>query len=114
MAAWLHKKEKSGRVAAERLRATLVCDRAGTSSNHDLLEMIRRDVIAAVGRYIAVDEEETALDIRTSRSTSEGLISEIVANIPIRQARCTGRNRPQEGPRPARPSREIAPPGAVR
>ncbi|MBQ9942346.1 MAG: cell division topological specificity factor MinE [Christensenellaceae bacterium] len=87
------KKTNSGSVAANRLRMTLVYDRAGTSSNRDLIEMMKKDIIAVITKYVDIDEEDLDLNIKTTRNMNDGITSELVANIPIRQVKMIGRNR---------------------
>ena len=81
-------KKKSSSVAKDRLKLVLIYDRAGTSSNNAMIEMMKRDIL-----NIEIDEEEFELDIKNSNIGGEGTTSEIVANIPIKRVKKMSRNR---------------------
>lgn len=83
----------SSSVAKDRLKLVLIYDRAGTSSNNEMIDMMKRDLLAVINKYIEIDEEEFELDIKTCNNADEGVTSELVANIPIRRVRTLGRNR---------------------
>ena len=86
-------KKKSSSVAKDRLKLVLIYDRAGTSSNNAMIEMMKRDILKVIQEYIEIDEEEFELDIKNSNICGEGTTSEIVANIPIKRVKKMSRNR---------------------
>ena len=76
----LFKKKSSGNVAKDRL---LVSDRANCSS--EMMEMMKRDIIEVISRYMDIDAE--ALDVKITETESDsnnGMVPALVANIPIR------------------------------
>ena len=86
------KKTRSSSVAKDRLKLVLIYDRAGTSSNNEMIEMMKRDILNVISQYIEIEENEIDLDIKTSNSMGEGVTSELVANIPIRRVKKLGKN----------------------
>jgi cell division topological specificity factor len=86
------KKKSSSSVAKDRLKLVLIYDRTGTSSNNNLIEMMRRDILRVIKDYVEIEEEEFELDIKTSNTGGDGISSEIVANIPIKRVKKMGRN----------------------
>ena len=86
-------KTKSSSVAKDRLKLVLIYDRAGTSSNNAMIEMMKRDILKVIQEYIEIDEEDFELDIKNSNIGGEGTTSEIVANIPIKRVKKMSRNR---------------------
>lgn len=88
-----NKRQSSSAVAKNRLKLVLVYDRAGTASNNDMIEMMKRDILKVISEYIEIDEEEFELDIKTSHHMNDGVTSELVANIPIRRVKKIGRNK---------------------
>ena len=87
------KGRRSSEVAKDRLKLVLIYDRTGTSSNNEMLEMMKRDMLAVIIKYIVIDEDEFELDIKTCNNFNEGVTSELVANIPIRKVKKPGHNR---------------------
>lgn len=67
-------------VAKERLRLTLVNDRAGVAPH--LLEKVRADMLEAASRYLEIDGSEVSFSL----SNSEKSVS-LVANIPVRRVK---------------------------
>lgn len=59
----LFKKKSSGNVAKDRLKLVLVSDRANCSS--EMMEMMKRDIIEVISRYMDIDAE--ALDVKSQR-----------------------------------------------
>ena len=51
----LFKKKSSGNVAKDRLKLVLVSDRANCSS--EMMEMMKRDIIEVISRYMDIDAE---------------------------------------------------------
>ncbi len=77
-------------VAKERLKLVLVHDRANVSPQ--FLEMVKGEIIKVITHYMDVDEK--ALDIQLTRTKSEdgdGFVPALVANIPIRNVRDSGK-----------------------
>lgn len=92
MAIFGGKKKSSSSVAKDRLKLVLIYDRAGTSSNNEMIEMMKRDILNVISQYIEIEEDEFELDIKTVNNLSDGVTSELVANIPIRKVKKMGRN----------------------
>ena len=69
----LFKKKSSGNVAKDRLKLVLVSDRANCSS--EMMEMMKRDIIEVISRYMDIDAES---------DSNNGMVPALVANIPIR------------------------------
>ena len=77
----LFKKKSSGNVAKDRLKLVLVSDRANCSS--EMMEMMKRDIIEVISRYMDIDAE--ALDVKITETESDsnnGMVPALVANIP--------------------------------
>ncbi len=87
------KNKTSSSVAKDRLKLVLIYDRTGTSSNIEMIEMMKKDILEVITKYIEIEEDEFALDIKTSNMGKDGITSEIVANIPIKKIKVMGRNR---------------------
>lgn len=88
-----NRKKSSSAIAKERIKLVLIYDRAGTSSNAEMLEMMRRDIFNVISKYIEIEEEEVDLDIKTAQNQDNGVTSELVAYIPIRKVKKMARNR---------------------
>ena len=87
------RKKTSSSIAKDRLKLVLIHDRAGTSSNNEMIEMMKRDILRVISEYIEIDESEFELDIKTAKGGSDRVFSEIVANIPIKRVKKIGRNK---------------------
>ena len=61
----LFKKKSSGNVAKDRLKLVLVSDRANCSS--EMMEMMKKDIIEVISRYMDIDAE--ALDVKIKRQS---------------------------------------------
>lgn len=61
----LFKKKTSGNVAKDRLKLVLVSDRANCSS--EMMEMMKRDIIEVISRYMDIDAE--ALDVKSQKQS---------------------------------------------
>jgi len=84
------KTQSSKDIAKDRLKLVLVHDRAGVSPQY--LEMMKSDIIKVIMNYMDIDENE--LDIQLTRTQSEdgqGMAPALVANIPIRNFKHSGR-----------------------
>ena len=71
------------RAVLWKLVLVLVSDRANCSS--EMMEMMKRDIIEVISRYMDIDAE--ALDVKITETESDsnnGMIPALVANIPIR------------------------------
>ena len=79
-------------TAKERLRLVLVHDRLDISEG--VMEQLREDLLATIGRYMDIDRE--ALEVTLSRE-DEGVA--LIANIPVK-----GMKRGGEAPAPAAPA----------
>ena len=77
-------------VAKERLKLVLIHDRANVSPQ--FLEMVKGEIIKVITHYMDIDE--SALDIQLTRTKSEdgdGVVPALVANIPIRNVKNSGK-----------------------
>jgi len=77
------KKRKSSQVAKDRLKLVLIYDRAGTTGNDYMINMMKRDILQVISKYVEIDEQEFEMDFRNVHSDKEGVSSQLVANIPI-------------------------------
>jgi cell division topological specificity factor len=73
----LQRQERSKDTARKRLQLILVLDRIGMAPEQ--MEVMKRDIIEVVSRYLIVEEESIELEIRRSDTS---LI--LVSNIPVR------------------------------
>mgnify|MGYP000577928169 CR=1 FL=1 len=86
----LGKSKTSKDVAKERLKLVLVHDRANVSPQ--FLEMVKGEIIKVISNYMDIDEG--ALDIQLTKTRSEegeGNVPALVANIPIRNVKGSGK-----------------------
>lgn len=77
-------------VAKERLKLVLIHDRANVSPQ--FLEMVKGEIIKVITNYMDIDEN--ALDIQLTRTKSddgEGVVPALVANIPIKSVKNSGK-----------------------
>ncbi|HEY5586560.1 MAG TPA: cell division topological specificity factor MinE [Ruminiclostridium sp.] len=84
------KSKPSKDVAKERLQFVLIHDRANVSP--EFLEMIKGEIIKVIQHYMEIDEG--ALEIKLTRTKSEDgnrVVPALIANIPIRNVRNTGK-----------------------
>jgi cell division topological specificity factor len=82
--------KQSKEVAKDRLKLVLIHDRANVSPQ--FLEMVKGEIIKVIQNYMDIDEG--ALDIQMTRTKSEdgeGFVPALVANIPIKNVRNSGR-----------------------
>ena len=110
----------SKNTAKERLRLVLVHDRLDISEG--VMEQLREDLIATIGRYMDIDRD--ALDVSLSRE-DDGVA--LVANIPVKGVKRGGDAEdvptapvsavkpaaPQAAPKPAAPTVKPAAPQAA-
>ena len=79
----LFRKQSSGDVAKDRLKLLLVSDRANCSP--EMMEMIKRDIIEVISKYMDIDAD--ALDVKITETESDannGMVPALFANIPIK------------------------------
>ncbi len=77
-------------VAKERLKLVLIHDRANVSP--EFLDMVKGEIIKVIKNYMDVDE--SGLDIQLTRTKSDegdGVVPALVANIPIRNVKSSGK-----------------------
>ena len=74
------KEPASGSVAKDRLKLVLVHDRLDISE--DMMQQLRVDLIATIGKYMEIDQQ--SLEVSLSRD-EDGVA--LVANIPVRNVR---------------------------
>ena len=73
------KKEKSGKIAGDRLRL-LVHDRANMSP--EIMEKLRDDIIQVISKYMDINKK----DMELSFENEDNAVA-LVANIPVRRMR---------------------------
>ena len=76
----LGRQKPSGTTARERLQLVLAHDRSDL--NPELLEQMRREILAVVQRYVEIDIEEGDVSLET-----EDRVTALVANLPIRRTK---------------------------
>ena len=84
------KSKNSKDVAKERLKLVLIHDRANVSP--EFLDMVKGEIIKVIQNYMDVDE--SGLDIQLTRTKSddgEGVVPALVANIPIKSVKKSGK-----------------------
>lgn len=86
------KRKKSNQVAKDRLKLVLIYDRQGTTSNEQMIEMMKRDLLAVISKYVEIDEQEFRINL-TSQMEDEGISSQLTANIPIKKIKQMVKNR---------------------
>lgn len=95
----MFKPEASGATARERLRLVLLSDHLSLAP--DVVESLRRDLIAVISKYVEVDEANC--DVTFERQDAQVAM---LANIPIRSMK--SRPKPPSAPQP--PSTPEPPP----
>jgi len=85
------RKKKSSQIAKDRLKLVLIYDRQGTTSNNEMLEMMKRDLMSVISKYVEIDESEFRIDL-TNQMGEEGMTSRLTANIPIKKMKQMVRN----------------------
>jgi cell division topological specificity factor len=84
------KSKNSKDFAKERLKLVLIHDRANVSPQ--FLEMVKGEIIKVISNYMDIDED--TLDIQMTRTKSEEgdrIVPALVANIPIRNVKNSGK-----------------------
>ena len=89
----MKRKQKSSSVASNRIKLVLTYDRAGTTSNAELMRLLKRDFLKVISEYIEIDDDELVFDIKTSQSDNDTVSSELIANIPIKGIKRLPKNR---------------------
>lgn len=90
---WFSKRKKSSQVAKDRLKLVLIYDRAGTTNNDELIEMMKRDIMQVISKYVEIEEQEFEMDLKNVTTEEDGVSSQLVANIPIRKIKKLSRNK---------------------
>jgi cell division topological specificity factor len=77
-------------VAKERLKLVLIHDRANVSPQ--FLEMVKGEIIKVIQNYMEIDEGALDLQItRTKGDDGDSVVPALVANIPIRNVKNSGK-----------------------
>ena len=74
----LRRQPASASTARERLQLVLAHDRSDLST--DLLDQMRKEILAVVAKYVEIDMEEGAVSLET-----EDRMTALVANLPIKR-----------------------------
>ncbi len=77
-------KKTAGQMAKERLKLVLIHDR--TDCSGDLLEMIRKDIMDVLSKYMEIDLDALDIQIGTTKSEEDenADVPALYANIPIK------------------------------
>lgn len=89
---WFFNRKKSSQVAKDRLKLVLIYDRAGTTHNDELIEMMKKDIMKVISKYVEIDEQEFEINLKNVSNEDAGVSSELHANIPIRRIKQLGKN----------------------
>ena len=76
----LGRQKPSGTTARERLQLVLAHDRSDL--NPELLEQMRREILAVVQRYVEIDLDSCDVSLET-----EDRVTALLANLPIKRTR---------------------------
>ncbi len=87
------KRVSSSSVAKERLKLVLIHDRAGTSPSSNIMEMLRKDIVAVISKYFDVAEADFDVEIKNTSDMYNNGATRLTANIPIRRIKNLGPNR---------------------
>ena len=74
----LRRQPASASTARERLQLVLAHDRSDLST--ELLDQMRREILAVVAKYVEIDMDEGAVSLET-----EDRMTALVANLPIKR-----------------------------
>ena len=81
--------KRSGEIAIRRLKLLLVADKADCSPV--LIEMIRRDICAALSKYMDVDAARMEIAVKHQEDTSsERYTTTLYAKLPVHSMRLKG------------------------
>ena len=81
--------KRSGEIAIRRLKLLLVADKADSSP--ELIEMIRRDICAALSKYMDVDAARMEIAVKHQEDTSsERYTTTLYAKLPVHSMRLKG------------------------
>ncbi len=84
------KNDNSKDIAKERLKLVLIHDRANVSPQ--FLEMIKGEIIKVISDYMEIDESALEIKLtRTKRDADNSTVPALVANIPIKKMKETGK-----------------------
>lgn len=90
LSAFFRKPKASKDFAKDRLKLVLVHDRANVSPQ--FLEMVKSEIIKVITNYMEIDE--SMLDIQLTKTKSddnERIVPALVANIPIKGVKSSGK-----------------------
>ncbi len=83
------KEEASKNKAKERLQLVLMQDRASVSP--DFFEMMKKEIIEVIKKYIEIDEEALEVELTRGLEGQEGMGPALIANIPIKNIKPVAR-----------------------
>ncbi len=86
-------KKTSSKIASERLKFVLTYDRARTTENTELLELLKHDILKVISEYVEIDEDLLTINISPARSNADTVSTEFALNIPIKRIKKLPRNR---------------------
>ena len=86
-------KKSSSKIASERLKFVLTYDRARTTENTELLEILKHDILKVITEYVEIDEDLMTVNISPARNDADTVSTEFALNIPIKRIKKLPRNR---------------------
>jgi cell division topological specificity factor len=79
--AWFNRLSPSKDVAKQRLKLVLIHDRNDLSPA--LMQVIRRDIVQAISKYVEIDTNSLEVDLTRVKGDEGDFVSALVASIPI-------------------------------
>lgn len=63
-----------------------------TSPNSNMVEMMKRDIMKVISKYVDISEDELHIAITREQTQGNNMETKLVANIPIKNVKNIGRN----------------------
>ncbi|MCI6159113.1 MAG: cell division topological specificity factor MinE [Selenomonadaceae bacterium] len=76
------KKEKSGKIAKERLQVVLIRDRANLSP--EVMDNIKNDIIEVLSKYVKINRQDMEISLSDDQDSDSAAI---VVNVPVSRER---------------------------
>jgi len=87
-----NKRKKTKDSAVERLKLVLIHDRLGTNANSNIISMIKKDILDIISTYVEIDAENFDVQITKVPISGDTFETKLVANIPIKKIKHSGRD----------------------